>query len=73
MSNVMLTAASIETAPRSLTINTNDGANESLAHMQNKASSVSQSDNCSAYAYRHYHSHNYDVYNSDGVVIVRDT
>ena len=28
---------------------------------------------CSASAYRRYHRPNYDVYNSDGVVIGRDT
>jgi hypothetical protein len=73
MSNVMLTTATIQLNPHSHPITTDNGMNVRFTEPSSEASIISSADNCGTYAYRHYHSHNYDVYNSDGVVIGRDT
>ena len=47
--------------------------NEQVVQQQTEPSVPKRQFPCSASAYRRYHRPNYDVYNSDGVVIGRDT
>ena len=73
MCNAMLNNVSVDSASSSLNASNKAELNERTIRMQNETSTPKSQVPCSASVYRRYYRPNYDVYNSDGVVIGRDT
>lgn len=73
MCNSMLNNVSGGSAFCSLNASKKAELNECTIRPQTEPSTPKQQVSCSASTYRRYHRPNYDVYNSDGVVIGRDT
>lgn len=73
MCNSMLNNVSGGSVFNSLNASNKAELNERTIRPQTETSTPKPQIPCSASAYRRYHRPNYDVYNSDGVVIGRDT
>ena len=73
MCNAMLNNVSGGSKYSSLNASNKAELNEATIRVQPETSTPKPQVPCSASAYRRYHRPNYDVYNSDGVVIGPDT